>query len=63
MPYPFSILFTKALVLVRTFMNFTSKLEDALSMFNILSKSIDFSKEVYEFLVKVVLLVRSSYIF
>ena len=50
-------------ILVKGFMNFYPKLEDAFSVFNTFSKSIDFSKEVYQFLTKVVILVRRSGIF
>ena len=44
-------------------MNFNPKLEDAFSVFNIFSESSDFTKEVSEFLAKVVILVRRSGIF
>ena len=42
---------------------FNENLEDAVSLFNTFGKSIDFSKEVYEFLTKDVILVRRSGIF
>ena len=63
MPLAFLILLVKVLILVKAFMNFNPKLKDAFSVFNTFSKSIDFSKEVYEFLTKVVILVRRSGIF
>ena len=43
---------TKVVILVRAFMNFKSKLEDAFSMFNVFDKSIDFSKDIYNFQIK-----------
>ena len=44
-------------------MNFEPKFKNAFSVFNTFSKSMDFSKEVYEFLTKVVISVRRSGIF
>ena len=63
MPFAFSILLVKVLILVKAFMDFSPKLKDAFSVFNTFSNSIDFSKEVYAFLAKVVILVRRSGIF
>ena len=63
MPLAFSILLVKVLILVKAFMNFNPKLEDAFSVFNTFSESNDFTKEVCEFLAKVVILVRRSGIF
>ena len=63
MPLAFSILLVKVLILVKAFMNFNPKLEDAFSVFNTFSESSDFTKEVSEFLAKVVILVRRSGIF
>ena len=63
MPLAFSILLVKVLILVKAFMIFKPNLKDAFSVFNTFSKSIDFSKEVSEFLAKVVILVRRSGIF
>ena len=63
MPLAFSIILVKVLILVKAFINFQPKLEDAFSVFNMFSKSIDFSKEVSAFLAKVVILVRRSVIF
>ena len=63
MPLAFSIILVKVVILVKAFINFQPKLTDAFSVFNIFSKSIDFSKEVFEFLAKVVILVRRSGIF
>ena len=63
MPLPFSILLVKVLILVKAFMNFNPKLEDAFSVFNTFSESSDFTKEVSEFLAKVVILVWRSGIF
>ena len=63
MPLACSILLVKVLILVKAFINFKPKLEDAFSVFNTFSKSMDFTKEVSEFLAKVVILVRRSGIF
>ena len=63
MPLAFSIILVKVLILVKAFINFQPKLEDAFSVFNIFSKSSDFSKEVFEFLAKVMILVRRSSLF
>ena len=60
MPLAFSIILVKVWILAKAFINFQLKLKDAFSVFNIFSKSIDFSKEVYAFLAKVVFLVRMS---
>ena len=49
MPLTFSILFATVLVLLRPFINFEPKLEDALSAFDTFSKSIDFSTGIHEF--------------
>ena len=38
MPLPFSILFAKVLILVKAFINFDPKLEDAFDVFNVLVK-------------------------
>ena len=62
MPLAFSIILVKVLILVKAFINFQPKLEDAFSVFNMFSKSIYFSKEVSAFLAKVVILVRGSVI-
>ena len=56
------MLLVKVLFLIKAFMNFKPKLQDAFSVFNTFSKSIDFTKEVSEFLAKVVILVRRSVI-
>ena len=63
MPLAVSIICVKVLILVKAFINLQLELEDAFSVFNIFSKSIDFSKEVSAFLAKVVILVRRSGIF
>ena len=44
---------TKVMILAWAFMNFKSKLEDAFSMFNVFDKSIDFSKDIYNFHIKI----------
>ena len=44
-------------------MKFNPKLENAFSVLNTFSESNDFTKEVFEFLAKVVILVRRSGIF
>ena len=49
MPLTFSILFAKVLILVRAFINFEQEIEDALSLFIVFGKSIDFSKSIHEF--------------
>ena len=49
MPLAFSMLLAKVLILVKAFMNFEPKLKDALSVFNIVGKSIDFSEGIDEF--------------
>jgi len=49
MPLAFSILWVKVLILVRAFIDFELKLEDAFSVFNTFGKSIDFSKAIHEF--------------
>ena len=71
MPLAFSILLVKLLILVKAFMNLNPKLEDAFSVFNTFSessdftkevsisrKSCDFSKEVWHFQKKVMILIR-----
>ena len=63
MPLAFSIRLVKVLILVKAFMKFNPKLENAFSVFNTFSESSDFTKEVSEFLAKVVILVRRSVIF
>ena len=55
MPLAFSMLLVKVLILIKAFMNFEPKLQDAFSVLNTFSKSIDFTKEVFEFLSKVVI--------
>ena len=61
MPSAFSMLLVKVLILIKAFMNFEPKLQDAFSVLNTFSKSIDFTKEVFEFLAKVVILVKRSF--
>ena len=56
------MLLVKVLILIKAFMNFEPKLQDAFSVLNTFSKSIDFTKEVFEFLAKVVILVKRSFI-
>ena len=56
------MLLVKVLILIKAFMNFEPKLQDAFSVWNTFSKSIDFTKEVFEFLAKVVILVKRSFI-
>ena len=58
MPLAFFILFTKVLILVKAFITFEPKLKNAFSVFNTFGKSNDSSKEVCNFLTKVVILVR-----
>ena len=60
MPLAFSILLAKVLILVRTCIIFRLKLKDAFNTFNTFGKSINFDKEVCEFLAKVVILVGRS---
>ena len=62
MPLTFSMLLVKVLILMKAFMNLKPKLQDAFTVFNTFSKSINFIKEVFEFLAKVVILVRRSVI-
>ena len=59
----FSIVLVEKWILVMAFMSLKPELEDAFSVFNIFSKSSDFCKEVFEFLAKVMILVRRSDIF
>ena len=47
MPVAFTIFFVKVLILVKAFMNFEPKWEDAFSVFNHFGKSIDFSKGIH----------------
>ena len=63
MPLTFSMLLVKVLILMKAFMILKPKLQDAFTVFNTFSKSIDFSKKVFEFLAKVVILVKRSCIF
>ena len=48
MPLAFSRFWVKVFILVRAFINFEAKLEDAFSVFNTFGKSIDFSKGIHE---------------
>ena len=45
----FSIVLVEVFILVRAFMNFKPKMEDAFCVFNTFSKSIDFSKGIHDF--------------
>ena len=47
MPLAFSILFATVLILIKAFIIFELKLEDAFKIFNTLGKSIDFSKGIH----------------
>ena len=47
MPLAFAIFVVKVLILVKAFMNFEPKLEDAFSVFNNFGKSSDFSKGIH----------------
>ena len=49
MPLAFSTLLVKVLILVKAFINFEPKFEDAFSVFNTFRKSINFSKGIHEF--------------
>ena len=44
-----SIVLVEVFILLRAFMNFKPKLEDAFSVFNTFGESIDFSKGIHEF--------------
>ena len=48
MPLACSILYTKVLILVKAFISFDPKLENAFSVFNTFRKSISFSKDIDE---------------
>ena len=53
MPLAFSTLLVKVLILVKAFINFEPKFEDAFHVFNTFRKSIDFTTGIHEFWVKI----------
>ena len=53
----------KVLILIKAFITFEPKIENAFSVFNTFGKSRDFSREMFRFLTKVMILVRRCLLF